>query len=224
MADAKPAPKSPPSNDPFDVAGVIYKNHIGSPLALVMFIFFLAFLFFVYWVSRDDGAKVLAETYIQHYVGPYLSAIETTGTIIAMFMIVGIIYVLKKTGEVDALDNQKYKSIDVEKEEVEVNDSRWEVVWNHLSSESPSEWRIAILEADAMLDDALIRIGAKGDTLGERLKSLDPKSFQTLQLAWDAHKIRNLIAHEGINFQLTEREAKRVIDMYQEVLVELKYI
>lgn len=225
MADAKPASKPAlSSNDPFDLAGNIYKTHIGSPVALVMFILFVAVLGVLYWISLSDNPSVLVHTYVQHYLGPYFPAINTVCTILTMLCIVGIIYVLRKTGEVNALENRKYKSIDIEREEVEANDSRWEVVWNHLHSETPSEWRIAILEADTMLDDAMKRAGARGDTLGERLKSLDSSNFQTLQLAWDAHKVRNLIAHEGVNFQLTEREARRVIDMYQKVLAELKYI
>jgi len=229
MADAKPAGKPAPkptvsSNDPFDLAGSVYKNHIGSPGMLLVFILFVAVLGVLYWISLSDNPSVLVQTYIQHYLGPYLPAIRTVNTILTMLFIVGIIYALRKTGEVNALENRKYKSIDIEREEVEANDSRWEVVWNHLRSESPSEWRIAILEADTMLDDAMKRAGARGDTLGERLKSLDSANFQTLQLAWDAHKVRNLIAHEGVNFQLTEREARRVIDMYQKVLQELKYI
>jgi hypothetical protein len=188
------------------------------------FILFLFLLVILYQLSLTDDPSLVTRTYVQHYLGPYLQPFKTVSTIITMIMILGIIFVLRKTMEVNASEYLKYKSIDIEEEEVEEHDVEWEVIWTQVHSEVPAEWRVAILHADAMLDAATKRAGAKGDTLGERLKSLDPAHFQTLQLAWDAHKVRNLIAHDGVNFQLTQREAKRVIDMYHKVLTELKYV
>ena len=53
---------------------------------------------------------------------------------------------------------------------------------------------------------------------------LKSASFKTIELAWDAHKMRNRIAHEGSDFVLTEREAKRVFVLYESVFRELKAI
>ena len=62
---------------------------------------------------------------------------------------------------------------------------------------------------------------SKGETVADMLKSA---SFKTVQLAWDAHGVRNRIAHEGSDFQLTEREAKRAFVLYESVFRELKVI
>lgn len=221
----EPQPAGPASlRDPFDFAINFYKNFIGSPLALLGFIFFLFVLFISYQLSLTDEPMVVVQTYVEHYLGPYLPTINLVLTIISMVWVVGIVYVLIRTREINSLEYRKYKSIDVEQEEVFEHDTQWEVVQNHIRSEVSAEWRIAVMEADTMLDDALKRAGGKGDSLGERLKSLSPGSFQSLQSAWDAHKVRNMIAHEGVNFQLTQREAKRVIDLYEKALKELKYI
>jgi hypothetical protein len=222
MPDPKAAPA--PSNDPLDVVANFYKNFIGSPFALLVFILFLIAIFVLYQLSLTDEPMVVVQTYVQHYLGPYLPTINIVFTIISMVWVVGIVYVLIRTREINSIEYRKYRSIDVEQEEVYEHDTQWEVVQNHLRSEISAEWRIAVMEADTMLDDALKRAGGKGDSLGERLKSLSPASFQNLQAAWDAHKVRNMIAHEGVNFQLTQREAKRVIDLYEKALKELKYI
>ena len=74
------------------------------------------------------------------------------------------------------------------------------------------------------MDEITKKAGGFGDTLGERLKSIDPDGFKSLQSAWDAHKVRNMIAHEGVEYQLTKREAKRVIDLYGQVFKEFQYI
>ncbi len=101
---------------------------------------------------------------------------------------------------------------------------RWEHVLQLVSNENPGDWRVAIVEADIMLDSLLIAMGHHGETLGDRLKGIEKSDFQTLDLAWEAHKIRNRIAHSGSDFILTHREAKRVIDLFRQVFEEFDYI
>ncbi|MCK5027279.1 MAG: hypothetical protein KAS07_02585 [Candidatus Pacebacteria bacterium] len=211
-------------SDPFDDLAEIYKNVIGSPGALLGFVVFLSVAFFVYWLFAFEGAFVIVQTYFFQYLGPYLPMIKTIATVIILVFAVAIVYIYVRINEIEGVESRKYGSIDVEEEEAKGHGSQWRVVQEHIYSDVPAEWRIAILEADAMLDDALKRAGGKGETLGERLKSLEASEYQTLQSAWDAHKVRNMIAHKGVSFQLTQRETKRVIDLYEKVLQELKYV
>jgi hypothetical protein len=98
---------------------------------------------------------------------------------------------------------------------------RWAIVEGYLSSDQEPLWRIGILEADNMLADALREKGYAGADVGEMLQSAN---FKSVQLAWDAHKVRNRIAHEGSLFTLTEREAKRAYALYEAVFREMKLI
>lgn len=98
---------------------------------------------------------------------------------------------------------------------------RFAIIQGYMSSNSEALWRIGILEADNMLFEILREKGYTGETVGDMLKSA---SFKTVQMAWDAHGVRNRIAHEGSNFQLTEREAKRAFTLYESVFRELKAI
>lgn len=98
---------------------------------------------------------------------------------------------------------------------------KFAVIQGYMSSTSEALWRIGIMEADNLLLETLREKGYRGDGLGEMLKTA---SFKTIDLAWDAHKIRNRIAHEGSDFELTEREAKRAFTLYESVLRELKVI
>lgn len=98
---------------------------------------------------------------------------------------------------------------------------KFAVIQGYLSSQSEALWRIGIMEADNVLLEVLTEKGYQGDGVGEKLKGA---SFKTIDLAWDAHKIRNRIAHEGSDFELTEREAKRAFMLYESVLRDLKAI
>jgi len=98
--------------------------------------------------------------------------------------------------------------------------SRLDDVLTHLESENPNDWKLAVIEADIILDDILKKQGYAGTTLGERLRSISPQSLGSLQDAWEAHKVRNKIAHEGADFVLTHRIARDTIARYRNVFTE----
>jgi hypothetical protein len=102
--------------------------------------------------------------------------------------------------------------------------TRWLTIEKHVDSESESDWRLAVLEADILLDEISRLQGWRGENLGERLKGVDRSDFRTIDKAWEAHKMRNTLAHEGINFPLSQREARRIIGLFKEVFQEFGHI
>ncbi|OHA92180.1 MAG: hypothetical protein A3J09_01715 [Candidatus Zambryskibacteria bacterium RIFCSPLOWO2_02_FULL_51_21] len=98
---------------------------------------------------------------------------------------------------------------------------KWERVMAHAYSANQADWRLAIMEADIMLDEALRAKGFAGDGVGEMLKGANLGDLVSLDAAWDAHKVRNRIAHSGGDFELNERETRRVVGLFEAVLKEL---
>ena len=88
---------------------------------------------------------------------------------------------------------------------------RWQHIEALVAGRSPSEWREAIIEADIMLDDSLARRGYTGAGVGEKLMQVERTDLATLNDAWEAHKVRNQIAHEGSAFDISETLASRTI-------------
>lgn len=103
-------------------------------------------------------------------------------------------------------------------------DRRWRGVLAKLASDNPSDWKLAIIEADTILDELVATMNLAGTTLGERLKAIEPSDFLTLNQAWEAHKARNRIAHEVDGVPLSLREARRIITLYEQVFKEFAYI
>jgi len=110
-----------------------------------------------------------------------------------------------------------------EQEEISKN-PRWIKTLNYLFSQHGSDWKLAVIEADSMLDNLMDQLGFKGENLGDKLKSASQSNFRNLSSAWEVHTIRNRIAHEGINFELSQREAKRIIALYEQIFREFGYI
>jgi hypothetical protein len=100
----------------------------------------------------------------------------------------------------------------------------WNSIRAKLLSENPSDWRLAIIEADIYLDRLLDQRGFYGDTLGDKLKQVTPDKLPSIQIAWEAHKIRNRIAHDGADFVLTMPESRRVLSYYEIVFRDLEVI
>jgi len=111
-----------------------------------------------------------------------------------------------------------------EHHEEPATNGRWDEVVQLANTTNESDWRRAIMEADIMLGEALATQGYRGTTVGDRLKDANPLQMTTLDIAWQAHKVRNEIAHAGSTFHLSEWDTKATIDFYRRVLEELKFI
>lgn len=142
---------------------------------------------------------------------------------LSLLFIVGIIYSYIRFNQLSEVENDQLLEAERMWQEVygdKAGHSEWHQIQSHLNSNNPNDWRLAIIQADIMLDRTLKDAGYAGNSVGERLKSASPTNFTTLQDAWDAHIIRNKIAHEGHDFILTQRLAKEAIVKYQRVFSE----
>jgi hypothetical protein len=118
-------------------------------------------------------------------------------------------------------DNQTEPGAD---KQSSIINEKWQRVITHINSTNPNDWKLAILECDIMLADILEKMGYMQSSIGEKLKAIEPSDFTNIESAWEAHKIRNQIAHEGSDFAINEREAKRVVGLYEVVFREFEYI
>ena len=101
---------------------------------------------------------------------------------------------------------------------------RWQLIGKYYNSASQADWKLAILEADIMLFEVLSKSGFQGYSIGEQLKFTDKSKLATLDLAWRAHKIRNEIAHQGLDYVLTRSKVEEAISDYEKVFEELNFI
>lgn len=146
------------------------------------------------------------------------------GYILAVLGLFVIVYCTMRLFELRKREEEFYKTLIVPPEAAGGMHPRWEHIQTLVEGNSLSEWREAIIEADIMLDDVLAKRGYVGAGVGEKLKSVDEAELATLQDAWEAHKVRNQIAHQGSAFDLSETLARRTIAHYDAVFQELKVI
>lgn len=151
---------------------------------------------------------------------------------VSLMLFIGIIYCVERLKEIRRYEERELYGPPEEKKDEVVEDTkadkvmaeRWDRVTKYVESDNENDLRQAILEADVMLGDLLNKLGYRGQGIGEQLKRANKGDFKTLDDAWEAHKIRNEIAHSGSEYKFTQLEARRVIAMYRKVFEEFFHI
>jgi hypothetical protein len=110
----------------------------------------------------------------------------------------------------------KHKPVALNQEEYQAN---WLQIEHSLVRDDDASHNGAILEADKLLDKAMIELGFYGNTFGERLKKSGNR-FSALNSLWHAHKLRNSIAHEH-GFKVNYDQSKRALASYMQALKDL---
>lgn len=169
-----------------------------------------------------DGFSMF-DTLIGYLIGLW-NVYSALALLASAALLFGIIYAYMRTHELEEAESnfiaeaeRAYRSLYGE----EVKNQRWKDVLSHIASDEPNAWKLAIIEADIILGEALNAKGFAGNTIGDQLKSASPRNMATLQSAWEAHKIRNQIAHSGTDFVLTKKIAQETITQYKMVFEEL---
>lgn len=83
------------------------------------------------------------------------------------------------------------------------------------------EPKLAIIEADKLVDTVLKKAGIKGETLGERLRNAQNlTSRDTYSNMWEAHKVRNQIVHDH-EFNINSVDHGLVVYRMKKFLIEI---
>lgn len=93
---------------------------------------------------------------------------------------------------------------------------RWAEIERMAAGDGEVSRKVAVMEADKLLDHALKSLSMPGTTLGERLKFAQYK-YPELRDVWSAHRVRNQLAHEA-SYHLDAGVAKRAIASFGKAL------
>jgi hypothetical protein len=158
------------------------------------------------------------------YISLLLASLKWLAYLFSAVLFGWIVWLFLKLNKMDTVERIELHTPRLTHVEEDPGMKRWKRIVSYVQSSTPSDWRLAILEADIVLEEILDVNGYRGETIGEKLKTVEPSDMDSLNDAWEAHKIRNAIAHEGEKFLLTEREARRVVGLYEKVFREFEFI
>jgi hypothetical protein len=174
------------------------------------------------WVPESSLTQLPLLPWLDNIVFGYIIIVGS----ISIALVWGIVYASRETGKIRAAEKEKMAPLPVTDlaDQLAAGSVRWEAIQNHLLSDNESDWKLAIIEADILLNEILSKMGYAQATVGEKLMSIERADLSTLEEAWQAHKVRNQIAHQGSGFVISLDEARRTIGRYEKVFRELEYI
>jgi len=188
-----------------------------------------------YWFDKEETfVRAVFHTLFNHSV---LDLLYTLMTIFSIFFLTLISYCLVRLFEIRKKEEEhleheiaEYAHHIREHEKKQAAEGaisrnpRWVETIQYISSTNPADWKLAIIEADSMLEALMADLGFAGQTLGEKLRSATQETFPQLTTAWEVHAIRNRIAHEGLAFEISHYEAKRTIALYENIFRQYGFI
>lgn len=154
------------------------------------------------------------------------NVLQVLGYVFACLLFIGFIYLIIKHEEVRGKMSQDFKNHFIRRSapKINVRMERWGKVVHAMSSGDEQQWRAAIVDADIMLEEVVDALGYQGETFGEKLKTINPREIVWLDAAWEVHRLRNILAHEGSRYPFTHREAYRAYKIYENILYETGYL
>ena len=149
-----------------------------------------------------------------------MATIEFFSTLISIALVAGIVYIAFQTGWI-SLRVQRVQHIilksNLSKEKAM---KAWASIEGHFFKGDENDLKVAIIEADKLLEEALREAGIRGINLGDRLKNIKSSQLPNLEQVWQAHRLRNQIVHES-TFKLKRDLAERALDIYETTLKQL---
>lgn len=150
----------------------------------------------------------------------YLPLFKTISVLLTIVLLASALFFAIRTGwlatRVDRVEDVLMKHNTPKRRTVKV----WQKVQRHLFQGDDNSLKLALLEADKILDDTLRLAGFRGENLGDRLKKLDESRLPNLDQVWEAHKLRNRLVHES-DFKLNRDTAERALAIYEQAFRDL---
>lgn len=100
---------------------------------------------------------------------------------------------------------------------------QWGKILNRLEAGTESDYKLAVIESDDMLDASLKRLGYDGATLEEKLGKLTSATLPNIKQLYELHRLRNNIVHDP-DYILSLDETKKALDAFTQAFRDLQIL
>lgn len=99
----------------------------------------------------------------------------------------------------------------------------WNKIKARLETGDGNQYKLAIIEADKIVDKIISSMGLKGKNMIQRLETLKPRQIEDAENLKIAHKTRNQIIIDP-SFQIDKEKAAEVLEIYEKFLVKFEFM
>lgn len=158
----------------------------------------------------------------QIYHSPYMLAVKIFLSAYVLLLFVDIVLLLM-VREVGSNVRVGLRGMDIPTISPKKMQKKWDRIMGHLRSKSGAYHKLAVLEADALVDKMLKGMGYAGDNMSERLANVKIEQLEMLDDLKRAHAIRNRIVHDE-QLELSVDAIKDVLAVYEDFLRYFEFL
>ena len=97
---------------------------------------------------------------------------------------------------------------------------QWQAIEELLLENYSSSWKLAVVKADALIENLLKQLGFKGNNLEELINSLKLRGYQNLNLLEGAHAVsKEILANR--DYSINQKEAQSIVEIYKKFWQEI---
>jgi|SRR3989344_9165399 len=97
---------------------------------------------------------------------------------------------------------------------------RWKPIKDKMASGTEADLKLAMIEADDFLYEALQEADIEGDTFEDLITNADKKTRISASEILEAHSVRNAIVYQP-DYKLDSEQAKRMLSVYENTIKKL---
>lgn len=168
----------------------------------------------------ENFLNILIKDVVAFYHSPFFMVVKILLGIYALVLIVDIILLIIQRNFVSNIREGFTIGMNIPPElttDKKKLQKKWTKIKERLKGENESEYKVAIIEADNLIDSLLQGLSFAGENMGDRLDKIPPGQLDFVEELKMAHEIKNRIIHEE-NFQVSREKAKETIELYEKFL------
>ena len=142
--------------------------------------------------------------------------------VFSVFCLAGIIYLYKKTGylHLDQLETwdilKNFKDYGASKAQ-----KQWKKIKQNFEKNDPVYWKLALLEAEKLMDEILVRMGLGPGTMDDRLSRASVDEIPNLQDVIQARALCQDIARDP-DYRIDKESAEKTLGIFEKALIALQ--
>lgn len=156
------------------------------------------------------------------WLEPNLWWLKSLSLIISALLLWGIFYIIAKTNYFSMKTEQFVNILGAGHLPRRRAVKGWRQVLRRMNSEDSNQWKLAVLEADKILDEILKMSGYLGN-INDKLDLITPAQLANIEDVLAAHRFRNQIAQDP-SLEISRETAFQAVEIYRKAFVELNLI
>ena len=198
----------------------------SSDLFILAF-FFAALLPLFSWLFAYVISPLELLIAIRQYFTPFFAEnswwIKIVSVVLSALFLWGTVYIIIRTNYFEIKKEQFLDTLGKDYLSRHRSLRGWQQIKKRLHSQEQNDWKLAILEADYILNEILKRSGYLGGRMEDKLDLITSAQLANVEDVWRAHGIRDKISKDP-TFAITRQEAVETVAVYRRSFIELNLI